>query len=105
MSELTNLLAHARTWTSEGMLSVIKFVEKLLPAHEAEIREQAKREQMEADCREWCSLCCDGPPELLPEDSVIGSPFWHEKPRSGFCRAGFLRAAWAKAHPEEDQRG
>jgi len=49
VSELTKFIESTRTWADEDRLEVVELVEHLLPAHEAEIREEAERAQMEKD--------------------------------------------------------
>lgn len=76
----------------------------LLPAHEAEIREQAQREQFNAHCAAACALCdaersctrVDGMDRAVVHAGL--DAWWH--PGHGYCLASPIRAAYAKAHRE-----
>lgn len=98
MSELTDRLdyvdAHADRGSQSGEL--VSELLDALPAQNAEIREQAKREQYEADCKAACIYCEKKIPFLA------GTFDAHSTSRSGWslCDAHAIRAAWAKAHPE-----
>jgi len=72
-------------------------IKRLLPAHDAELREQAKREQMEADCAVVCRRCREGE-SVFPDDvgEAVHPSLFGNVP----CRAWDIRAAYAKAHRE-----
>jgi hypothetical protein len=99
MSKLTEYLAESG-WDNPNLKEAVL---ELLPAHDAEIREQAKREQMEADCKVACWACHEkdapvyiGGGEWVHEDRSIES----DDVEGDTCEASAIRAAWAKAHLE-----
>ena len=119
MSDLTRLLDRMLSEDCDdfdthnyGTVEPARALLALLPAHDAEIRAQAKREQMEADCRVACCLCQN---QLIQGPAVFRQPFgagipstaspaWLHGSASGYpCEASAIRAAWAKKHPEEVQ--
>lgn len=81
-------------------------IKRLLPAHDAEIREQAMREQMEADCKAICEDCRAG---FWPRGPRKASWSMHERRRNGrvesqrTCDAYVIRRVFAKA--EQERKG
>jgi len=77
----------------------------MLPAHDAEIREQTKREQMEADCAAICADCRAG---FWPRGPRKASWSMHERRRNGqveyqrTCDAYVIRRVFAKAEQERN---
>lgn len=72
-----------------------------LRAHDAEIRERAMLEQMEADCKAVCPRCRD---TEMPAANFQPRAWWTTDHWghgiSGGCVAGKIRAAYAEAHPK-----
>jgi len=84
----------------------------LRPAHDAETREQAMREQMEADCKEVCLFCGNDftAYEKTPQKRFAADDFVHVRKEESSpdvflndyedCCANDIRTAYAKAHPK-----
>lgn len=84
----------------EMFATVLKKIKRLLPAHDAEIREQAKREQLEADCAAICTACsCNRPyPDGFYYAHVASDGF------TTLCHASLIRAAYDKARRESGSK-
>src|SRR6185437_12934339 len=111
MSKLVELLNHDMIKTAaeadpsliasepyaRGRVDALNAALPVLPAHDAEIREQAMREQMEADCAVVCRRCREGE-SVFPDDvgEAVHPSLFGNVP----CRAWDIRAAYAKAHRE-----
>lgn len=103
MSKLTKIVE--QYWNRVGSFqdgdSLLGRIRAALPAHDAETRTKAQREQMEADCCAVCYLCSEGDAAWLDNDQWRTWRHGHEY--FMYCCAHSIRAAWAKAHPEEAQ--
>jgi len=96
VSELSEYLGCLVPVGKLALANVIRRVQSLLPAHDAEIREQAMREQMEADCRVVCSDC-------RGNGARFDSKYECWMHSSWFCKADGIRAAYAK--DEQERKG
>lgn len=102
MSKLTDYIAAvaAGYYDDPTVAAIVRHMAELLPAHDAEVREQAMREQMEADCAVVCRRCREGE-SVFPDDAgeAVHPSLFCNVP----CRAWDIRAAYAKAHPKENE--
>jgi len=70
----------------------------------AQLIEDAKREQMEADCRAMCRFCKDGDKNYILRVVKRWGRWVHESPslqRSADCGAADIRIAWGMEHNSE----